>query len=577
MFQRLIGLETEYALHLPSTAGSSRRTRYGLFRTLVAELGKKLPTVPARHMKEGVFHAAGGAVWFETERPASGGGLIEGSTPECRSPKQLLIWQRAQDELLAESVDDAFGGSVQLIKNDRDARGNVYGAQESYELTLATGWRLWLWRVLLVTMFPAILLTWLALWLMDRAVVLYVLAATVIYLTGERLLHRPEWLSRLLFGCDIKDLESDLPIGPVWLESVLAVLTRVVTAPLAALLVASLWLTAFSRVRRQMLPFLISRQVLAGAGYVDERGGFQLSDKAAAINCVLGLGGFALDRPILSMGHFFKIISSEPAFLPGDYLRLFSARQRLQVALGDSNMAEVAEYLRIGTTLLVLDALEAGELPACPRVRRPIRALRTLCADPTLSARVGLAGGQSATALEIQRFYLEACRRFLDGQPDAPAEARKVLQLWEQTLDALTADPDQLIGSLDWVTKQFVLAKSGRHASWEARKKIDIRYHELSPQGYFERLKATGAVRTLVQPIELRHARRNPPSGTPASARGRYIREFAVEGEDVTANWRAIYIGSRFAHRRVIHLVRQEAKSSGKSARRKKRKDASEN
>ena len=82
-------------------------------------------------MKEGVFHAAGGAVWFETERPAVGGGLIEGSTPECRSPRQLVAWQRAQDELLAEAADEAFGGSVRLIKNDRDAAGNVYGRRRT--------------------------------------------------------------------------------------------------------------------------------------------------------------------------------------------------------------------------------------------------------------------------------------------------------------------------------------------------------------------------------------------------------------------------------------------------------------
>src|SRR5688572_5225640 len=152
-------------------------------------------------MKEGVFHAAGGAVWFETERPAVGGGLIEGSTPECRSPRQLVAWQRAQDELLAEAAHEASGGAVRLIKNDRDAAGNVYGAQENYDATLATGLRLWAWRLALGTLFPLVLVTWLLLWLIDRAVIVYALAATVIYLVGERFLRRPEWLSRGLFGC----------------------------------------------------------------------------------------------------------------------------------------------------------------------------------------------------------------------------------------------------------------------------------------------------------------------------------------------------------------------------------------
>src|SRR5262245_21149080 len=173
-------------------------------------------------MKEGVFHAAGGAVWFETERPAMGGGLIEGSTPECRSPRQILAWQRAQDELLAEAAEGAFGGSVKLIKNDRDAAGNIYGAQENYEATLASGWRLRLWRAALVVLSPLVAVTWLILWVLDKLVEGYALAAAVLYLMAERILPRPEWLARLLFGCSVKELATDTPTGPVWLEAVLS-------------------------------------------------------------------------------------------------------------------------------------------------------------------------------------------------------------------------------------------------------------------------------------------------------------------------------------------------------------------
>src|SRR4029079_17955975 len=120
----------------------------------------------------------------------------------------------------------------------------------------------------------------------------------------------------------------------------------------------------------------------------------------------------------------------------------------------------------------------------------------------SLSARIPLAGGQAASALEIQRFYLEVCRRFLDCRPDAPREAHDVVRRWELALDALADNPQSLVGSIDWVTKRFVLDKSARGASWEARKKIDIRYHELSPQGYFQRLRVTGIVSELVDESE---------------------------------------------------------------------------
>jgi proteasome accessory factor A len=327
-----------------------------------------------------------------------------------------------------------------------------------------------------------------------------------------------------------------------------------------------LWLTAFRRIRRELTPFLLSRVVFAGSGLVDDQGDFQLADKAPAMNCLAGLGGLVGDRPIYCLGHFFKPIYADAWLAPGQYLRLFHTRQRLQLAIGDSNLCDTAEYLRVATTLLVLDAIEAGELPSAPRVRRPIRSLRAICADPSLSVRVPLAGGRSATALEIQRFYLEGCRRFLSRRLDAPAEARDVLERWEAALDALADEPESLVGTLDWVTKQFVLDKSGRGASWEARKKIDIRYHELSPQGYFERLRTTGIVVDLLERWEIDHARRNPPIGTPAAVRGRYIREFAGDDDgEISANWHAVYIG-RGRDAKVIRLDRYHTRPEGAAA-----------
>jgi proteasome accessory factor A len=399
------------------------------------------------------------------------------------------------------------------------------------------------WRVALVLLLPLAALTWLMLWAIDFFVTCYALAATVVYLTAERVLPRPEWLAQLLFGCSVKELAAETPTGPAWLEAILSLAARVLTAPLASALFAALWLTAFVPIRRALTPFLISRPIIAGSGYLDERGHFLLSDKAPAMNCLTGFGGLLGDRPIYCLGHFFKAVYADAWLAPEQYARLFAERQRLQIAIGDSNLADTAEYLRVGTTLLVLDALEAGEMPTVPTIRRPIRALRAVCNDPSLTARVALGGGRHASALEIQRFYCEACRRFLDRRPDAPAEARDVLRRWEAALDALADDPQSLIGTLDWVTKRFILDKAGRGASWEARKKIDIRYHELSPQGYFQRLRTTGIVCDLLGPEEVEHARRNPPAGTPAAVRGRFIREFADDEEGVSANWQAVFLG----------------------------------
>jgi proteasome accessory factor A len=365
----------------------------------------------------------------------------------------------------------------------------------------------------------------------------------VIYLTAERFLPRPEWLSMLLFGCTVKELSAQTPTGPAWLESLLSLTARVITAPLAVALFGVLWLTAFTKIRRQLTPFLISRAVISGSGSIDAQGNFLLAEKAMAMNCLTGFGGLMGDRPIFCLGHFFKAVYADAWLAPQQYFRLLGRRQRLQVALGDSNLADVAEYLRVGTTLLVLDAIEAGEMPCVPRVPRPIQSLKAVCSDPGLATNVYLGRGRRATALDIQRFYLNACQRFLERRPDAPHEARDVVRRWESVLDRLSDNPQSLVGTLDWVTKRFVLEKSGRGATWETKKKIDIRYHELSPQGYFQRLRATGIVSDLLERGDIDHARRNPPPKSPASIRGRYIREFAADDDAISANWHAVYIG----------------------------------
>ena len=110
IFGRLVGLETEYAIRFhPSDEAAPVPSRFELFQALLKTLRRHVVAVRARHFKEGVFTANGGAVWFETERMAVGGGLVEGATPECRGPRQVLQYQRSQDDLLSRSAHETPG------------------------------------------------------------------------------------------------------------------------------------------------------------------------------------------------------------------------------------------------------------------------------------------------------------------------------------------------------------------------------------------------------------------------------------------------------------------------------------
>lgn len=536
VFDRLAGLETEYAIRFhPHEDEEERPSNSRLYASLVAALRRRMPTAEAKHFKQGIFTANGGAVWFEAEHSASRAGLVEGATPECRGPRQVLLYQRAQDRFLAEAAEAAeVGGEFRLVKNDRDSRGNVYGAQENYEAVLGRGADLWLWRTGLVLLLPLAMLTWLV------GLTLFLLAVAVMILALAFYIPFSDRLERV---ARLRALWASIQEAG-WLESSIMWVFRVVYAPLAAALWLLTWCLVFRKTRRQLTPFLISRAVIGGAGMVSEAGEFHLADKAEAINCLCGFGGFMFERPLYNFGHFFKTLGLEACFTPREYADLFASRQRLQIGLGDSNMAEAAEYLRVGTTMLVLDVIEAGELPCVPRLPRPIASLRAICADPTLRTTVRMSGRRNWTALQVQRFYLDACRAYLNRRPDAPAEAWDVVWRWEEALDLLARLPRSLIGTLDWVTKKHLLDELGSEASHAAKKKIDLRYHELSFEGYFQRLKETDAVEPLVSPEEIERATRTPPAGTPATTRGYYIREFAESNQRVRVNWKRVVIGA---------------------------------
>jgi proteasome accessory factor A len=119
-------------------------------------------------------------------------------------------------------------------------------------------------------------------------------------------------------------------------------------------------------------------------------------------------------------------------------------------------------------------------------------------------------------------------------------------------LELLEHDAAATAGALDWTTKRFLL-ESTDATDWAQRKKIDIRYHELSSDGYLARLNTTGMVKTLTDVEEIDTAIRIAPTHSPATTRGRYIREFADGEEPLSVNWRRVLIG-RGRGKRVVEL-----------------------
>ncbi len=182
----------------------------------------------------------------------------------------------------------------------------------------------------------------------------------------------------------------------------------------------------------------------------DERGrhAFQLSQRADFFETEVGLET-TLKRPIINT-------RDEPHADPEKY-------RRLHVIIGDANLCEVAQFLKLGTTAIVLKMIEDGFLPDFSLVN-PVSSLHDVSRDVTLSVEVQLADGRSMTALQLQWEYLELARKYVDREDDT-AENHEVLDRWESVLHALTGDPMTLSGQLDWVAKLNAargLSRAGR-------------------------------------------------------------------------------------------------------------------
>jgi proteasome accessory factor A len=554
MLDRLLGLETEYAIRFTPAPGSPAADNDVIYDAVRSAVDSLVLTRRGDGAREQYFVENGGAIAYEFLPAAPDGGLVEGATPECRGPAEGVLYQRAQDALLAAALpiaerrlaEQGRRGSLGLLKNCRDAEGHVYGVQENYETELARGPALWLWRAGLAALLPVIavcalaswltILVFLSLWLL--AVILAGLAALVI-----PRLRRSDVLSEILMSSPSRRFERTL--GRI--EYVLH--GHVLWAPVLWPFLALVRLTAFRAVRRDALAFLLSRPILTGAGSLDAGGGFGLSEKGPAMRRLVRLWVGQHDRAVFDGGNLCKPLLRMSYLDLRRFFLLFRRRQRMQLGLADANMAQVAEYLKIGTTALVIDMVEAGALDGLPRLRHPLAALRAIIADPSLQVRVEVEAGAPVRAIDIQRAYLERAREFVARSPVTSIEAADLLGLWGRMLDALealatrgVAARGELVGQLDWVTKQYLLDAAGAGASPAARKKIDLKYHELG-SGYFARLEREHLAPTLWSTAEIERARREPPTSSSARARSRVIRNLGRRETAVKVSWDRIRLG----------------------------------
>jgi proteasome accessory factor A len=286
----------------------------------------------------------------------------------------------------------------------------------------------------------------------------------------------------------------------------------------------------FGRLADILIPFLVTRQVICGAGKV-------LQTPRGAVYCVSQRAEHIWE------GVSSATTRSRPIINTRDEPHADAERfRRLHVIVGDSNMSETTTLLKVGATDLVLRMIEAGTVMRDLSLENPIRAIRDVSHDMTGQRRVRLANGREACALDIQREYLSKARDFTDRR-GADASTKQVLDLWERTLDAVdSGNLDLVAREIDWVTKfQLIERYRAKHdlpLSSARVAQLDLAYHDVHRgRGLYYLLQRRGAVVRAARDIDIFEAKSVPPQTTRARLRGEFIRRAQERRRDFTVDW----------------------------------------
>ncbi len=166
----------------------------------------------------------------------------------------------------------------------------------------------------------------------------------------------------------------------------------------------------FARIVAGVTPHFVTRQIFAGAGKVGsetathdgQRVEFQLSQRAEFFEEQVGLET-TLKRPIVNT-------RDEPHADPHRY-------RRLHVIVGDANLAEVASFLKVGTTALVLAMIEDDVTGSRSlSLADPVTAMHEVALDRTFTRPLLMTDGSTATALAIQWELFSLARKYADDE-----------------------------------------------------------------------------------------------------------------------------------------------------------------
>jgi proteasome accessory factor A len=286
----------------------------------------------------------------------------------------------------------------------------------------------------------------------------------------------------------------------------------------------------FSEYADVLIPFLVTRQIYAGAGKV-------LQTARGATYCISQRAEHVWE------GVSSATTRSRPIINTRDEPHADAERyRRLHVIVGDSNMSEYTTFLKVGAASLVMRMFEEPSVVFRDlTLENPIRAIREISHDTTCKRPVRLANGREASALQIQTEYLERALRYAERRDLSPEE-KQALMMWEHCLTRIEDDPFTLDREVDWVIKHRLVeayrARHGLDLSSPEVALVDLQYHEVArSRSLYQRLVDRDLVERMVTDDAIATAVDQPPQTTRARLRGEFIRRAKAAGRDYTVDW----------------------------------------
>ena len=280
--------------------------------------------------------------------------------------------------------------------------------------------------------------------------------------------------------------------------------------------------TQFSKIVAGLTPHFITRQIFCGAGRIgigqkSEKVGFQISQRADYIEAHVGLET-TMRRPIINT-------RDEPHADP-------KISRRLHVIIGDANMSDFANILKVGSTALVISMIEDDFVDFEEvDLLNPVGVVKEISHDLDIRNIYLTNSGKKYSAIDIQEWYLEKSKLYL-SQQGFDNNSRQVIDFWEQALNGLRNNKEELASRIDWIAKLALInryqEKDGLTLNDDVIKSIDFKYSEItSDEGIAQVLRRSNFLKTYVDSSEVNKAISEPPTDTRAWFRGQATSKFS--------------------------------------------------